>query len=130
MWLGAKHYSQGLFYEPRFYGQDYNTMMEALFAVPFIKMGMPVYYAVPLATHLIALVPFLFTAIYLFLKQKKEAAVFVLAVLLCMPTGYDIMNAIPRGFVTGIFFTSLFIINVLNPKQYVFILINIWMAYV
>ncbi|MBI3518340.1 MAG: hypothetical protein HY062_03145 [Bacteroidetes bacterium] len=130
MWLGAKHYSQGLFYEPRFYGQDYNSMLEALIAVPFIKLGLPVYYAVPIATHLIFLTPFLFTAIYLFLKEKKETAVFVLAVLLCMPVGYDMMNAIPRGFVTGVFFTSLFIVSLLNPNNYRFILINTWMAYV
>ena len=38
MWIGAKHYSQGLFYEPRFYGQAYNTMLEALLAVPFVKL--------------------------------------------------------------------------------------------
>ena len=130
MWSGAKHYSQGLFYEPRFYGQDYNTMMEALFAVPFIKAGLPVYYAVPIATHLIFLIPFLFTAIYLFLKQRKEQALLVLAILLCMPTGYDIMNSIPRGFVTGMFFTSLFVVSLLNTKNYKFILINTFMAYV
>ncbi|MES2512642.1 MAG: hypothetical protein V4580_00805 [Bacteroidota bacterium] len=130
MWLGAKHYSQGLFYEPRFYGQDYNTMMEALFAVPFIKLGMPVYYAVPLATHVICLFPFLFTAIYLFAKKHREGAIIVLAVLLCMPTGYDIMNSIPRGFVTGMFFTSLFIVSLLNPKNYAFILVNTFLAYV
>jgi hypothetical protein len=130
MWLGAKHYSQGLFYEPRFYGQDYNTMMEALVAVPFIKLGLPVFYAVPIATHIIFLTPFLFTGIYLFLKKQKEAAIFVLATLLCMPTGYDIMNSIPRGFVTGLFFTSLFVVNLLNPRNYKFMVINVFMAYV
>lgn len=130
MWLGAKHYSQGLFYEPRFYGQDYNTMMEALFAVPFIKSGVPIYYAVPIATHLIFLTPFLFTALYLFFKKQKAIAIIVLSVLLCMPTGYDIMNSIPRGFVTGVFFTTLFIVNVLNPKNLVFILLNTCLAYI
>ncbi|MES2760970.1 MAG: hypothetical protein V4677_02140 [Bacteroidota bacterium] len=130
MWLGAKHYSKGLFYEPRFYGQDYNTMMEALFAVPFIKLGVPVYFAVPIATHILFLIPFLFTAIYLFLKKHKEQAVLVLAILLCMPTGYDIMNSIPRGFVTGMFFTVLFVVSLLNTKNYACIMINTFMAYV
>ena len=36
MWLGAKDYSNGIFHEPRFYGQDYNTMLESLFSVPFL----------------------------------------------------------------------------------------------
>ncbi len=130
MWSGAKHFSQGLFYAPRYYGQDYNTMMEGLFAVPFMKLGVPVYYAVPLATHLIFLTPFLFTAFYLFKKQKKEHAIFVLAVLLCMPVGYDIMNSIPRGFITGMFFTSLFVVSLHNPKNYRFILINVFLSYV
>jgi hypothetical protein len=130
MWLGAKHYSQGLFYEPRFYGQDYNTMMEALVAVPFIKLGIMVYYAVPIATHLLFLTPFLFTAIYLFIKRKKEESLFVLAVLLCMPVGYDIMNSIPRGFVTGVFFSSFFVISLLYPKNWNFILVNTFFAFV
>jgi hypothetical protein len=130
MWLGAKHYSQGLFYEPRFYGQDYNTLMEALFAVPFIKIGIPIYYSVPISTHIIFLTPFLFTAIYLFKKQHKELAICVLGTLLCMPVGYDIMSSIPRGFVTGVFFTSFFVISLLNPKNYRFILINTFLAYV
>jgi hypothetical protein len=130
MWLGAKDFSQGLFYAPRYYGQDYNTMMEGLFAVPFIKSGIPVYYAVPLATHLIFLMPFLFTAFYLYKKQKKEQAIVVLAVLLCMPVGYDIINSIPRGFVTGLFFTSLFVVSLNDPKNHRYILINVFLAYV
>lgn len=130
MWLGAKHYSQGIFHEPRFYGQDYNTLMEALFAVPLIKMDVLVYFAVPIATHIIFLTPFLFTAIYLFIKKNKESSLAVLGILLCMPTGYDIMNSIPRGFVTGLFFTSLYVVSILNPKNWTFILVNTFLAYV
>ena len=130
MWLGAKHYSQGLFYEPRFYGQDYNTLLEALVAVPFIKLGMPIYYAVPIATHILFLTPFLFTASYLFLKRQKPFAILVLAILLCMPTGYDILNSIPRGFITGVFFSVFFIVSIINPKNYTFILINTAFAYI
>jgi len=130
MWSGAKHFSQGLFYVPRYYGQDYNTMMEGLFAAPLIKLGVSVYYSVPIATHLIFLTPFLFTAFYLFKKQKKEQAILVLAILLCLPLGFDIMTSIPRGFVTGLFFTSLFVVSLLDTKNYRFILINTFLAYV
>lgn len=130
MWSGAKHFSQGLFYVPRYYGQDYNTMMEGLFAVPFIKSGLPVYYAVPIATHLIFLTPFLFSALYLFFKHKKELAIIVLGILLCMPVGFDIMTSIPRGFITGLFFTSCFVVSLCNPKKYLYILINTFLAYV
>lgn len=130
MWAGAQDFSKGLFHVPRFYGQDYSTMMEAIFAVPFVLLGLPVYFATPISTHLIFLFPFLFTAFYLFKLKRKEHAVLVLAILLCMPVGYDIMNSIPRGFVTGLFFTSFFIINIINPKNLKFILLNVFMSYV
>lgn len=124
MWLGAKDYSKGIFHEPRFYGQAYNTFMEALVAVPFIWLKMPVYYAVPLATHLIFLTPFLFTAFYLLKHHYEDKAILIIALLLCMPLGYDVMTSIPRGFITGTFFTLFFVINLLDPKNYKFIFIN------
>ena len=128
MWSGAKDFSEGVFHVPRYYGQDYNTMMEALVAVPLIKCHIPIYYAVPIATHFLFLFPFLFTAFFLFFKSKKAEAIIVLAVLLCMPVGYDIINSIPRGFVTGLFFTSFFVINLCQPKNYLFIGLNTFFA--
>ena len=85
MWLGARDFARGDFYEPRYYAQDYNTFMEALFAVPFIWMKFPVYYAVPIATHIIFLFPFLFTSFYLFFHKRKIQAILVLSILLCLP---------------------------------------------
>ena len=124
MWSGVKDYSEGKFYEPRFYGQDYNTFFEALFAVPLFWLGMPVYYALPIATHVLSLFPFLFPAFYLFFHGKKENALLVLAIVLCLPVGYDILNSIPRGFVPGLFLTSFYIISILNPQNFRFIFIN------
>lgn len=124
MWGGLKDYSNGLFYEPRFYGQDYNSFFEALVAVPLVWMNVPVYYALPLATHLISLFPFIFTATWLFFKNKKENALMVTCVLLVLPTGYDIMNSIPRGFVTGLFFCSFFIISLRNPLSIKYLVLN------
>ncbi|MCC6371358.1 MAG: hypothetical protein IT236_10165 [Bacteroidia bacterium] len=130
MWLGASHYAQGLFYEPRYYGQDYNTFFEGLVAVPFIKCGLPVYYAVPLSTHLLFLFPFLLSAFALFFNNKKEMSIVALGILLCFPVGFDIMSAIPRGFITGLFFCSFFIFSVLHPQRLAFILLNSFAAYV
>lgn len=124
MWLGARDYSKGIFHEPRFYGQAYNTFMEALVAVPFMWMKLPVYYAVPLATHIIFLTPFLFTAFYLFKNQYEDKAILIIALLLCMPVGFDVMTSIPRGFITGAFFSIFFVINLLDAKNYKFIFIN------
>ena len=124
MWAGVKDYSEGKFYEPRFYGQDYNTFLEALFAVPLYWLKIPVYYALPIATHFLSIFPFLFTAIYLFFKQRKENALVVLCVLLCLPWAYDVMSGIPRGFVSGLFFSSFFIISSLNPENLKWVFIN------
>lgn len=128
MWAGAKDFSEGEFHVPLFYGQDYNTMLEALVAAPLVWLAVPIYYAVPIATHALFLFPFLFTAIYLFKKQHKAQAILVLTILLCLPVGYDIITAIPRGFVTGLFFCSFFIITILNPTNYKWIAINTFLS--
>jgi len=128
MWLGAKHFSEGLFYEPRFYGQDYNTFMEGFFAAPLLWFGVPVYYAVPIATHLIFLFPIFFTSIYLFKKNFPFHALIILAALLCLPSAFDLMTSLPRGFVTGLFFTSFFIVSILNPQNLKYVAINTFLA--
>jgi hypothetical protein len=127
MWAGVKDYSEGLFYEPRFYGQDYNTFMESLFAVPLYWLSVPVYYALPIATHFVALFPFLFTAFYLFYKGRKENALVVLAISLCMTTGYHVMTSLPRG-VSGVFFSGLFILSFLNPTHLRFLTLNTFLS--
>jgi len=124
MWAGANDYSKGLFYEPRFYGQSYNTLLESLVAVPFMKCGMPVYYAVPLATQLLFSFPAVFTSCYLYAKKMKVNAILVLALMLCMTNGYYFLGSMPRGFITGLFFTSFFIISIVNPKNLRFVFLN------
>ena len=124
MWIGATDFSQFKFYEPRFYGQDYNTFMEALVAVPLLWLKVPVYRALPLATHFIALFPFLFSAVYLFKKNRKEIALLVMGILICMPAAYDVVTAIPRGFVTGLFFCSFYAVSVLNPANLRYLAFN------
>jgi hypothetical protein len=128
MWIGARDFSKGLFYEPRYYGQSYNTLLESLFAVPLLWLKIPVYYALPVATHFLSLFPFLFTASYLFFHEKKEQALLVLAVILCMPAAYDISNSISRGFVTGLFFTSFFVVSLVHPRRLSLVFLNTLMA--
>jgi hypothetical protein len=128
LWIGAHDYLHGRFYEPRFYGQDYNTFMESLFAVPFMWMGLPVYVAVPLATHIIFLAPWILTATFFFRNQKKEQALITLAVVLCMPVEYDMMNCLPRGFVTGLFFCGFMVPSLLAPHRLSLIALNTVLA--
>ncbi len=130
IWIAASDYSRGLFFEPRFYGQDYNTNMEGLFAVPLLWLDVPVYIAVPLATHFIFLFPFLFTACWLFFNARKSHALLVLAILLCMPSTFDILTSLPRGFVTGLFFTSFFVLSIKDPFHRSYLILNTLMAIV
>ena len=124
MWLGASDYAKGLFHEPRYYGQAYNTFMEALFAVPFLWLGLEVYAAVPLATHIIFLFPILFTAFYLYFNSRKWNGVFVLLIIICLPNSYDFLTSLPRGFVTGLFFTSFYVLSIIHPTNLRFVFIN------
>jgi hypothetical protein len=130
MWVAASDYARGLFPEPRYYGQNYNTHMEALFAVPFIWMHLPVYIAVPLATHIIWIFPFLFIAFYLYVKKRRLHAVLVLALVVCFAAEYDLLTAIPRGFVTGTFFCGFFITSILQPHNIRYVWLNTTFAVV
>jgi hypothetical protein len=121
MWLGAADYANGLFYEPRYYGQDYNTFMEALLAVPLVWLAVPVYYAVPAVTLFIAAFPILFIAICLFRLRLRLHATLVLAVAICLPVEYDLLTGLSRGFVTGIFFNGFLILSLLYPANAVYI---------
>lgn len=128
MWLGAVDYAKGRFYEPRYYGQSYNTFLEALSVVPLVWLKVPVYISVPAATHFLSAFPFLFTAVYLFYRGRKSAGIFVMALLLAMPPEYDLLNGLPRGFVSGLFFCSFFVISFLGPGRMKWVVINTILA--
>lgn len=106
MWYAAKEFAQGRFHEPRFYGQSYNTMIEALLSVPLIELGVPVYYALPIITLLLSLVP-VFILSFIAFRNMPALAVMVLAVFMTLPIEYSLITSMPRGFVTGIAFSSL-----------------------
>lgn len=107
MWMGAIDYSQGLFHEPRFYGQDYNTMLEALLTVPLIKAGVPVFIALPIVTSLLTLLPFFLIALLTYYNKSKIAAIVILTIPLLLPVEYEMITCLSRGFVTGIAIASL-----------------------
>lgn len=107
MWLGATHFSQGLFYEPRFYGQEYNTMLEALFSVPLVKLGVPIHKALPIITTLFTLFPVFLLATITYLRSSKITGVIILCVFLMLPLEYSLITSLSRGFVVGIAVASL-----------------------
>lgn len=124
MWLGTRDYAAGNFYEPRFYGQDYNTFFEALVAAPLYKAGVPINFTVPIATHLIFLFPLFFSLVFLFRKGRCLQAIAGASILLYFSTAFDILSSLPRGFVGGIFFCSFFLPSIFRPNNVKLIAIN------
>jgi len=123
LWEGVMNFSSGLFHETRYYGQAYNTMLEALLATPLYLIGVPVYIALPTVTVLLALLPFFCLAYVLYFKRKEDAGLLVLLIPLLLPIEYDLITTMPRGFVTGLAFVgiaSLWLESKRNSSYYLF----------
>jgi len=117
LWNGALDYSNGTFHEPFFYGQPYNFMLEAIVAVPLLHLNIPVYIALPIATSLIVLLPFIILGLILFAKQKYFWAYLCLAVPVFLPLQFNFLTMISRGFVQAHFFIPFLFIPLFDPKS-------------
>lgn len=117
MWLGTKNYSQGLFHEPLFYGQNYNSMLESLLAVPLFKLGTPLHIALPIITTLLTLLPFFIISIFTYLKSSKFTGILILTIPILLPVEYDFMTSISRGFVTGLAIASIGLFAMFQTKS-------------
>ena len=103
MWAGLSDYSNGIFKEPRFYGQNYNTFLEAFLAVPLFERGIRPNVALPLITSFLALLPFVILSLFTLLKKSNLVmSLLILAMPLMLPVSYGMLTSMPRGFVTGI----------------------------
>jgi hypothetical protein len=117
LWNGAIDYSNGLFYEPFFYGQAYNYMLEAVIAVPLIRLNVPVFIALPIASSIIALLPFMVLGLVLFVKQKHFWAYLSLAIPVLLPLQFNLLTMISRGFVQAHLFIPLLFIPLFFPQD-------------
>lgn len=105
LWHAAKDMIAGNFYEPAFYGQSYNTMLEALFALPFIKAGAFLPYAVILATLFFSYSVIWLFGYFFYKKANYLMAILCLALPIIMPSEFQVLIGIPRGFVPGLSLT-------------------------
>ena len=121
MWQGLQDYSKGVFHEPRFYGQAYNSMLEAFFAIPLYKFGLSPHKALPIITCAMTILPYLGLAVFSFMKKKRLIAYGIITIPLLLPLDYDLITSLSRGFVPGVFLSSLGIMAVLYnlPKKYI-----------
>ncbi|MGE3826024.1 MAG: hypothetical protein AB7G44_17505, partial [Bacteroidia bacterium] len=91
---------------PRFYGQNYNTMLEALLSVPLLKCGVALYHALPLITSMLALLPYFIIALLTYFRKSKTTGILLLTIPLLLPVEYEMTTCLSRGFVTGIAIAS------------------------
>lgn len=101
MWLASLDMFQGDFYTPTFYGQQYNSHLESILAIPFLFFGIPVFKAVPIATFLLFNIPFIWL-MTLVSKHKKNMVFALLIILLLLPIEWHFFMGLSRGFITGL----------------------------
>lgn len=106
LWEGVRDFSSGVFHETRYYGQGYNTMLEALLATPLYLAGVPVYQALPVVTTLLALLPFIIPASLACFRKQHSTGYLILLLALAFPADYDLITTLSRGFITGIALAS------------------------
>ena len=98
----ARDYGQGIFREPYLYGQNYNPMLEALLAAPFVRLGAAPWIALPIVTSLLTLLPFWSWAWWARRQNAVTAAVILAAMPLLLPVHWGLITAMPRGWVHGL----------------------------
>jgi len=104
LWQVAKDMMSGTFHGPCFYGQSYNPVIEPLLAIPFLFSGLGFPAALPLATIILGLSPFLMLSFYFYKRFGPLTGILPLIISLLLPPEYSMLTSISRGFVTGIFF--------------------------
>jgi hypothetical protein len=107
MWYAATEYAHLRVHEPRFYGQNYNTMLEAAFAAPLVLAGVPHAQALPIVTSFLALSPFVLVGVFALRRGLPFTGIASLALPLTLPLRFHLVTSMPRGFVTGGFVACL-----------------------
>jgi hypothetical protein len=102
LWYAASEAWHGRFHEPCFYGQAYNSTLEAILSLPLYTVGIALPYAVPTTTCLLGVLPYFMLAWLAWRKELPRTAAIILLIPLVLPLPYAMVTAIPRGFVTGL----------------------------
>ncbi|MBK9177394.1 MAG: hypothetical protein IPM46_13880 [Flavobacteriales bacterium] len=98
----AKDYGHGIFREPYLYGQNYNPMLEALLAAPFVRLGAAPWIVLPIITSALALLPFWSMAIWYLRRGHGIPAMIIAAFPMALPLEWGMITTMPRGWVHGI----------------------------
>lgn len=98
----AIDYGNGVFREPYLYGQNYNPMLEALLAAPFVRWGAPPWIILPVITSILALMPFWSWSLFALRRHAVAAALVLCGLPLLLPLEWGLITTMPRGWVHGL----------------------------
>jgi len=123
LWNAANDIAHGHFHGFCFYGQSYNPLIEPLFAVPFIWLGLNTNVALSLVATFLGVVPYLLIAIVFYKKYGVYTAIVPLIIILLLPPEFIMSISMARGFVAGVFFTVIgMLLFMYQTKRIYFIL--------
>ena len=103
MMFGTSEFLNGRFHQPRFFGQDYGSMLESFIAMPFAGLSLEL--ALPIATCLLWLIPYVL--IVRQVDNRLNSWLLLLVWVLILPVEYAFIGTMPRDFVSGIAVTSI-----------------------
>lgn len=107
MWYGTMAALDNNIREPHFLGQKYGSMIESYVAIPFYLIGMPIEYALPMATVLLWFLPFALCSLSLAKNKQWIEAVIILGMSMIYGWQYDVLTNISRSFIGGFWLTFL-----------------------
>jgi hypothetical protein len=101
LWYAARELLSGKVYEPNFFGQRYNTTLEAIPGALLHRAGLPWGTALPLATTLLVTSAWVLLAATAYRRGQPLAALLALAAPLVMRVQYVLLFDAPRGVLAG-----------------------------
>lgn len=105
MWYGVQEMREGRFHMPRYFGQDYGSMLEAWISVPFTFISYNK--LLPLAAYFLLLVPYGLLAFFANRGRWLWNLVLVTSFVGLMSVEYIAIGAMPRDMGSGIAITAL-----------------------
>ena len=116
LWYGTVMFAHGSFPEPCFFGQNYGSMIEALFAVPLFLCRWPLNIALPTVTTILCLLPFIFLICVMIRRKNWMQAWIILMFLAAMGWQWDAVTSLPRALIGGFPFAVIGVI-LLNEED-------------
>lgn len=117
LWYGCADYAHGFITDLYFYGQNYNSMIESLFAVPLYWCNVPLNIALPLSATFFSLLPYFILWTLCIKKQDYFIASIILTFLFFQSVEADIIASMPRAILTGNGFAMLGVILLQESKS-------------